>query len=420
MKLRLKKDELQRGLQRIQGVVERKTTMPILSHFLLKVPPMGAKEGLSESIVFIVATDLEIVLQESIRALVYEPGNLCIPGKKLFEIVRELEGELVIETDGTNRLLITSGVSSFKLVCLSEDDFPSLPEVEQARALQISSSVLKKMIEKTYYATGESDARYAMNGVLMHFMDDNGNTVLRMVGTDGHRLAIVTHTIQGVDLWSNDKEKTEGLKFILPKKAAMELKNILPETPNPPLSEEEEPGSQPKETSPLFDTTIGLGDNHIFFKIPDKILLEDDTVPEESRTLLLTSRLIEGIYPDYEQVLSTIGESLATVNRDEFYKALRRVSIISREKTNAARLDFENNRLTLSSTNPELGEAKDEIALSYEGDPLPTGFNARFLMDSLQAMDGAVVQLYLKSSLSPILLKEGESEYKCVVMPMRI
>ena len=417
MKLKLKKEELLRGLQRIQGVVERKTTMPILSHFLLKAPKSGDEP---ESIIFIVATDLEIVLQESIRAQVIEPGNLCIPGKKLFEIVRELDGELVIETEESSRISIDSGLSSFKLVCLPEDDFPMLPEVEQARKLQIPSIVLKRMIEKTYYAIGETDARYAMNGVLMHFLIEDGNPTLRLIGTDGHRLAIVSYLLHDIDLWSNGLENIEGLRFILPKKAAMELKNILPEQPGqiPSSSEDESSDSQKADT--LFNTTIGLSENHIFFKIPDISLLEDEAVPEEGRSFLLTSRLIEGIYPDYEQVLATIGDTLATVDRERFFKILKRVSIISREKTNAVKLDFDKNKLTLSSTNPELGEAKDEIELSYDDEPLPAGFNARFLMDSLQAMDGDVVQLYLKTSVSPILLKEVESNYRCVVMPIRI
>lgn len=417
MKLKLRKEELLRGLQRIQGVIERKTTMPILSHFLLKAPK-PAEESPPESIIFIVATDLELVLQESIRAEVIEPGNLCIPGKKLFEIVRELEGELVIETEENSRISIASGLSSFKLVCLPEDDFPMLPEVEQVRQVQVPSNVVKRMIEKTYYAIGETDARYAMNGVLMHFLEEDGNPTLRLVGTDGHRLAIVSHVIPDSDFESNGLEEPEGMRFILPKKAAMELKNILPEQTEQMTSNDEL--SDSSEIGLLFNTTIGLGDNHIFFKIPDISLLEDESVPEEGRTFILTSRLIEGIYPDYEQVLATIGDTLATIEREKFFKALRRVSIISREKTNAVRLDFETNKLTLSSTNPELGEAKDEIELSYEGEELPAGFNARFLMDSLQAMDGAVVQLYLKASVSPILLQEVESNYRCVVMPMRI
>jgi len=368
MKLKVEREEIQKTLQGIQGIVEKKTTMPILGHFLLKV-------GRTTSVM---ATDLDIVLKCGLKAEILEKGSLCIPARKLFEIVREVEEDILLESTENNWLQVSSGRSTFKLMGLPEEEYPALPEVSHAEEVNIDANTLKSMIEKTIYATGESDPRYTLNGLLMHFIPKKKALELRVVGTDGHRLSFITKEIEG--------KLSQEKKLILPKKAAMELSGLL---------EEAQAG-----------ITVGLNKNHVFFSIND---------------ILLTSRLIEGTYPNYEQVIPQNNEKKATIEKLTFLKALRRTSIMSREGTNAVRLDIEPNKLTLISINPDLGEAREEMGIQYKGDPISTGFNARYLIDALKSMEVDSVKFDLQDPLSPTILRETEGgDYTCVIMPMRI
>jgi DNA polymerase-3 subunit beta len=368
MKLKVDREEVQKVLQNIQGIVEKKTTMPILSHFLLK----------AAKITSIAATDLDIAFTRPLKAEVIKKGSLCIPARKLFEIAKEVEDDILLESQENNWLKVSSGKSTFKLMGLPEDEYPTLPEVSRSEELNISADTLKNMIEKTVYATGDSDTRYTLNGLLMHFIPKKKNIELRIIGTDGHRLAFITKDIEG--------KLSEEKKLILPKKAAIELKRLLEESER--------------------DITIGLNKNHMFFSIDD---------------IVLTSRLIEGTYPNYEQVIPQDNEKKATINKVAFSKALRRTSIMSRERTNALRFDLEQGKLTLISINPDVGEAREEIAAQYKGDPISIGYNVRYLLDAIQTMEGESVGFDVQDPLSPTLLREGEGKsYKCVIMPMRI
>lgn len=368
MKLTVEKEEIQSALQSIQGIVDKKTTMPVLSHFLLKVGKTAS----------ILATDLDIALKGPIEAKISEKGNLCIPARKLFEIAREVEGDLQLESQENNWLKVTSGKSTFKLMGLSEQEYPSLPETSKTEELGIDADVLKNMVEKTIFATGESDTRYTLNGLLLHFIPKKKKVVLKMVGTDGHRLAILTKEIDG--------KLSEEQKLILPKKAAVELKRLL------------------EGSSGIVQ--MSLDKNHIFFSIG---------------SIVLTSRLIEGTYPNYEQVIPQDNEKRASLEKITFLKALKRISIMSRERTNAVRFDLETGKVTLSSINPDVGEAREEIPGQYKGEEISIGYNARYLIDVLQAMDGESVMIELQEPLSPTLLLDSENkDYKCVIMPMRV
>jgi len=368
MKIRVEREDLQQVLQSIQGIVDKKTTMPILSHLLLKVDKTAS----------IIATDLEIALKRPINVKVEREGSLCIPAKKLMEIAREVEDALLLESQENNWLMISSGKSTFKLMGLPEEEYPSLPDVSRTEEFSISASTLKDMIEKTLYAAGESDTRYTLNGLLMHFVPQKKATGLNIVGTDGHRLSYITRAVKG---------KTQDEKrLILPKKAASELRRLLEETSE--------------------DIDICLNKNHVFFVFND---------------IVFTSRLIEGTYPDYGQVIPQDNEKKVTLDKSVFLRALRRTSIMSKERTNAVRIDIEPDRLILSSINPDIGEAREEITCQYKGDEITLGCNARYLIDAVQAMDGELVRMELHEPLSPVLLVEAEERgYKCVVMPMRI
>lgn len=367
MKLKIQKEAIQNALQGIQGIVDKKTTMPILSHFLLKVNKEAS----------LMATDLDIALKGPLKADILEPGGLCIPARKLFEIAREVEGDLVLESQDNNWLKVTSGKSTFKLMGLPEEDFPALPEVSKSDELNIKAETLKNMIEKTIYATGESDTRYTLNGLLLHFIPKKKDIELKVVGTDGHRLSVISVELEG--------KISEEKKLILPKKAAIELKKLI------------EGSSE--------NVAVYLDKNHIFFSMDN---------------IMLTSRLIEGTYPNYEQVVPKNNEKQVTIEKMAFLKALRRTSIMSRERTNAVRFDLEEGKITLISMNPDIGEAREEIAAQYKGDAISIGYNARYVLDILQAMEGETVIMELQEPLSPTLLLSPENKgYTCVVMPMR-
>ena len=365
MKLRAGKQELLEKLSDIQNIVEKRNTMPILSHFLLDASGGGA---------FIMATDLETAIKEPIDVSPEKEGRLSIPARKLFEIIREVEGDVVIESSDSQWIKVKAGASSFRLACLPADDFPAWPSMEKADEITMPAAELADMIEKTLFSAGESDTRYTLNGLLFHITPDSGS--FTVVGTDGHRLSIITKPVSA----GAGEEK----KIILPRKAAAELRKLLDKSES---------------------VSMLIGKNHVLFK---------------AGQIEFLARLIEGTYPNYSQVIPTNDKKLA-IDREAFVRALRRVSIMSRDRSNAVKVDISKGLLTLASSNPDLGEASDEIAIGYEGETLTIGFNARYLLDALNAIPTEKVIFEVHDQLSPTMLRKEDSEdYKCVVMPMRI
>jgi DNA polymerase III subunit beta len=371
MKLKIKKDEILKGLQRIQGVVDKKNTMPILSNMLLVADGKGIE---------IIATDLEIGLRGRYAADVEKPGAVTVSAKKMFEIVRELpEEDIQIRVEEGNWVKIMSGHSQFKLVGLPKEEYPSMPDVAEEGMITMDGETLRDMIKKTLYAAGENDARYVLNGLFVHLTPEKGALKVRMVGTDGHRLSMIDRIVEA-------KHKEESV--IVPKKAMIEIRRLL------------------EEDSSQEGFQIGFSKNHALFKRDG---------------LVMVSKLIDGNYPNYQQVLPTQNTKKVSVSKDVFTHAVKRVSILSKEKTNAVKLQLEKNTLLLSTNNPEVGEANEELSIDYKGENLSIGFNSRYLMDVLMAMDATTITLELNDSLSPCLVKEeGNDEYKCVVMPMRV
>ncbi len=371
MKLKIKKDELLKGLQRIQGVVEKKNTMPILSNMLLKADSSGVE---------IVATDLEIGLRGRYVAEVEKPGAVAVSAKKMYEIVRELPADdIQIKVEDNNSVKIKSGHSQFKLVGLPKDEYPALPDVAEEGMIVIEGDTLRDMIKKTLYSVGENDARYVLNGLFVHMTQTKGGLNIRMVGTDGHRLSMIDRVIDA-------KHKEESI--IIPKKAMIELRRLL------------------EEDTPKAELRLGLSKNHALF-------MRDG--------LVMVSKLIDGNYPNYLQVVPAKSTKKVQVSKDEFSHAVKRVSILSKEKTNAVKLQLEKDLLILSTNNPEVGEASEELTVDYKGEGIAIGFNSRYLMDVLSAMDRQTIALELSDALSPCLItEEGDEHYKCVVMPMRV
>ncbi|MGQ0810158.1 MAG: DNA polymerase III subunit beta [Nitrospiraceae bacterium] len=375
MKLQIDRDELLTGLQRVQGVVEKRNTMPILSNILLEAKHEGAE---------IVATDLEIGMRGLYKAAVVEPGGVTLSARKLYEIIKELRGGDIELTSGENNWTsIQSGKSQFKIMGLPPTDYPALPTIEREGLTPLAGAGLLELIRKTLFAAGDNDARYILNGLLITLATTDKKTILRIVGTDGHRLAVAEQDVGK----PGSKEAPREIKAIIPKKAAQEMRRLL-----------EEGG----DGEPL----IGFTKNLMIFR---------------KSGLLLTSRLMEGNYPNYQQVVPKESNKRVIVNKPELEGALRRVSVLSRDKANAVKVTFTSGRMTLFSSNPDYGEATEELAARYDGDSMNTGFNAKYLLDVFGVMDGEKISLQMDTPLSPCLIQEAESPgFKCVVMPIKI
>jgi DNA polymerase-3 subunit beta len=375
MKVRIARDELLTGLQRVQGVVEKRNTMPILSNILLEAKQEGAE---------IVATDLEIGMRGLYKATVFEAGGVTISARKLFEIIKELPpGDIELASGDNNWTTIQAGKSQFKIVGLPSADYPALPAIEREGLTPLSGDGLLELIRKTLFAAGDNDARYILNGLLVTLVNTDKKTTLRLVGTDGHRLAVAEQEVGKTD----SKGTPQEIKAIIPKKAAQEMRRLLEEG---------------ADSEPL----IGFAKNLMIFR---------------KSGLLLSSRLMEGNYPNYQQVIPKEGGKRISVNRHELESALRRVSVLSKEKASAVKVSFAPGKMTLFSSSPDYGEAAEEISARYEGEALSSGFNARYLLDVFGVMDGEHVSLQMETPLSPCLIQESESPgFKCVVMPIKI
>ncbi len=367
MKVIISRNELVEKLSGIQSIVDKKSTMPILSHFLLNVGESS----------LITATDLETAITEPIEiSSIDEPGVLCLPARRLYEIVREVDGEVSLVSEDSEWVRIKAGKSSFRIACMNPEDFPKWPEIKDKKAFTLSTEKLREMIDRTLYSAGESDTRYTLNSLLFHIKPQDG--ILNVVGTDGHRLSLIKTPVQtGFE---------EEMKLIVPRKSASELRKFL--------------------ASHEGDVSIDVTQKHVIFNIG------------EIRFLV---RLIEGSYPAYEQVIPLDNQKKLNINREEFLKALKRVSIISREKSYAVKIDVTDSVLTITASHPDVGEASDEVAIEYQGDEISLGFNARYLMDALNYMETERVVFELQEPLTPTLLRETErDDYLSVIMPMRI
>lgn len=375
MKVRIGRDELLTGLQRVQGVVEKRNTMPILSNILLEAKQDGAE---------IVATDLEIGMRGLYKATVLKTGGVTISARKLFEIIKELPpGDIELTAGDNNWTTIQAGKSQFKVVGLPSAEYPALPVIEREGLTPLSGDGLLELIRKTLFAAGDNDARYILNGLLVTLVTTDKKTALRLVGTDGHRLAVAEQEVGK----AGSKGAPQEIKAIIPKKAAQEMRRLL-----------EEGG----DGEPL----IGFTKNLMIFR---------------KSGLLLTSRLMEGNYPNYQQVIPKEGGKKISVNRMDLESALRRVSVLSKDKASAVKVTFASGKMTLFSSSPDYGEATEELPARYEGEALNTGFNARYLLDVFSVMDGESISLQMETPLSPCLIQESESPgFKCVVMPIKI
>lgn len=375
MKVRMAREDLLTALQRVQGVVEKRNTMPILANILLEAKP----EGLD-----VIATDLEIGMRGLYKAVVEDLGSVTFSARKLFEILKEVhEPEIELAVSDTSWVTIRTGRSEFRVVGLPSQDYPALPAIERNGLIPLPGSGLLELIRKTVFAVGDNDTRYVLNGLFISVVPQNsGRATIRLVGTDGHRLAMAEEEITP----DQSTLPSEETKVIIPKKAATEIRRLLEED----------------DTEPL----IGFTRNMLIFR---------------KSGLVLTSRVMEGTYPNYQQVVPKDTPQKLTVSRADLDGALRRVSLLSKDKLYTVKLTIDRNRVHCFSSNPDMGEAKEEIPAKYQGEGFSTGFNARYVLDVLGVIEGDTLSLQMETPLSPCLIQEhGNPKFKAVVMPVKV
>ncbi|HEY8153107.1 MAG TPA: DNA polymerase III subunit beta [Myxococcota bacterium] len=373
MKLSIAKAELQRGLGRIQSIVEKRNTMPILANVLLEARKQG-KEGFLD----FAATDLEVAIRGSQIAQVDKAGRVTASAKKLYEIVRELPDETVrIEASNEAYLTIRCARAEFTLAGASAEEYPTLPSLPLENLATVQAPVFAQMIERTMYASSADETRYNLNGVYLELIPETHK--IRMVATDGHRLAYVDRSLGG---------EIHGLTggVIIPRKALGELKRLLEEED----ADELELGFQ--------------GNSGIVRK----------------KGVTLTMRLIEGEFPSYRQVIPREAKVQLVLAAEPLGHALRRVAVLSTEQTRAVKLELSPGLLKLSSSNPDLGQAQEELDVDYAGEPVQIAFNARYLLDAIAVMGAKELRLSLQDPLSPArIVPTDDEDTLAVVMPMR-
>lgn len=375
MKIRIAQEELHKALQQFHSVAGRKSTMPILSNILLEA---------RDNEVLIFATDLEIGIRGVYQAEVEKPGAITISCRHLMDIVKELPAaEITIESLDGNWIRINCGKSDFRIAGLSSEEFPAWPEFESQHTFEVESGLIGEMIRKTLYCVAENETRYVLNGAFFKISSEKGGVYAEMVGTDGHRLSLIRKKIAE----EKDTASEERPGIIIPKKALIELRKLL------------EDGA--------VTLSLAMGKNQVLFK---------------KGSIELFARLIEGNYPNYNQVIPARNDKrLAFAHKNELVSAVRRVSVLAKDKISAVRMDIASDKVTFVVNNPELGEATEEMAVDYNLEPLSVAFNSRYVLDVLQVIEGDEVFIDLADPVSPSILRQGnDPDYLAVIMPLRI
>ena len=371
MELVVRKTDLLRELQLFQGIVERKNTIPILANVLIEANGEEVK---------LLATDLEVALRSKCTASVAKGGSLTLPAKKLYEIVKALpETDVRIEED-RNGVKVAADRFDSRMQTLPREDFPTLPEASGTLTVMLPRDVLKQMVSKTQFAITGEDTRYFLNGALFILRSDS----MSLVSTDGHRLALVTVPREK----GTAKGKDEEERVILPRKTLLELGRLLAEGDG--------------------DIRFERGENHLFFDIAGRLLI---------------SRMIDGQFPAFERVIPKSNDKRVEFDRDRLTSAVRRVALLSNERSRAVKFQIDNGKVEIASSSPEFGEAKEAIVVDYSAAPVTICFNAQYVLDFLAVMETDSVALEFKDEMSQAVMKpigaEGY-EYTYVIMPMRI
>jgi DNA polymerase III subunit beta len=371
MNITVGSEDFLRVLGRTQGVVDRRHSMAILTNLVIE---SGASE------ISVIATDLEVSLRQTLAAKVTEPGSAAVSARKLFEIVRESTSpEVTVRSLDSHWVGVSYGRSNFRLMGIDASEHPGMPAPgaggEVSASFELEAEELSDIIEKTLFAVSHDDTRSNLAGV--HLDTGSKKGTIRLVATDGHRLAVIDRKAKG----SSPKEGV-----ILPRKGLSEVLKVLPEVTG--------------------TVTVRLIGNEAVIDLPG---------------CTMSMRLVEGTFPDYKQVVPKESPNILHVDRDAFLQTVRRVSLLSSEKARGIRLGISPGRMEISANNPDLGEASEDLEVEYTGPDLEIGFNARYILDVLQVLpEGSRVEMGLGDQLSPGVLKGADTGYSYVVMPMRI
>ena len=372
MKLTIERAALLRSLGHVQSVVERRNTIPILANVLIEAE--GGKLRLT-------ATDMDLNIVDEVAAEVADGGATTAPAHTLYDIVRKLPDGAQVEltTSGdSGRMMLRSGRSEFTLATLPKEDFPAMSSGDLPQSFQLDAKALRDIIDRTRFAISTEETRYYLNGIYLHAAEGEAGEVLRAVATDGHRLARFQLPLP---------EGAAGMPAaIIPRKTVNEVRKLIDETEDP--------------------VTLSLSDTRIEFAF-------DAT--------LLTSKLIDGTFPDYQRVIPSGNDKMMEVRCKDFANAVDRVSTISSEKSRAVKLSVNNGALTLSANSPENGTATEELEIDYGGQELEIGFNSRYLLDIAQQIEGEGAQFAMADASSPTIVRDaadGNALY--VLMPMRV
>ncbi|HEX6178795.1 MAG TPA: DNA polymerase III subunit beta [Thermoanaerobaculia bacterium] len=375
MELTVGKADLQKELQLCQGVVEKRSTIPILSNVLLK-----AADGRLQ----IAATDLDVTILSSTGARITTPGGVTVEAKRLFDIVRSLpDDDVHLSTQENNSVQIEAGTAKFRLLGLPAEDYPTLPTVNVSDAYTLPLEELKTMVAKVKFAITHEETRFQLNGALLKVQPSK----MEMVATDGHRMALINFP-QGS---GSGKKKGSDLTILIPRKALDEILRL--------------------EASEDGNVRFGVSENQLFFEAGDRRLM---------------ARMIDVNFPNYMEVISRDNDRHVMVDRERLLSTIRRVSLVANERTRAVRFDFAPGKLTVSSTNPELGDARETVPIDYAGNPFFVGLNAAYVTDFLSAVETPSVSLDLKDENSQCIGRPATPsedlpyDYLYVVMPMRL
>jgi DNA polymerase III subunit beta len=367
MKATIERATLLKGLSHVQSVVERRNTIPILSNVLLEATPEGALR--------LMATDLDLQINEQVAAAVDQPGTTTVSAHTLFDIARKLpEGAQVSLSAAEGRMAIVAGRARFSLGTLPRDDFPVIAEGELPTRFELPAETLKQIIDRTRFAISTEETRYYLNGIFLHVADDQ----LKAAATDGHRLARVT---------VGKPEGADGMPdVIVPRKCVAELRKLLDE----------------------IDGSVGVS-------------LSPTKIRFDLGQAILTSKLIDGTFPDYTRVIPTANDKILKLDPRGFEEGVDRVSTIATEKTRAVKMALDRDKVTLSVTSPDTGTAAEEVPGDYAAQPFEIGFNSRYLLDILGQIEGDTVEVHLADAAAPTLIRENDKAAALyVLMPMRV
>ena len=363
MKFRIARDAFLDSLQQVQHVVSTRTTLPILSNVLIEA---AGKE------LRLTTTDLDVGVSGTVEAEISKEGSTTLPVKRLVSIIRELpSAEIEIDIDGKDVASITSGPSFFKIIGLAKGEFPPLPDFKDAKEYKISQELLRESLRRTSYAISSDETRYVLNGIFASFKEGK----LTLVATDGRRLAMVENELEFPASHETD--------FIIPTKAVQELQRLL--------------GSE-------GDCLLRLSDSQVSFEIGSS---------------LIVSKLIEGNYPNYRQVIPGETRERLTIGREALLETTRRVSLLSSEKSNSVKLVLGDGNLDVMANSPDIGEAKESMAVNYDGKEIAIAFNPEFLMAPLRNLEDEEVQVDLIDEMSPGVIR-AKGAFLYVLMPMRV